>query len=103
MVGFLKNLFAPRPMSNRYITLYIQPKACKEVLEVRIDTMNEPSLQDDGTYYVRKLARGQRCPFGVEVEMTFAKNRAITQKIIINGEETTQEAYQAFLDTQTPA
>lgn len=100
MFKFLQGLFAPPPSRDRYLTFYLKPKACREVLEVRVDTMNELSQQDDGTYYVRKLARGARCPFVVELELVFSPKRALLQKTIQNGEETTREAYEAFISAQ---
>lgn len=103
MLKFLQGLFAPQPMKDRYITLYIKPKACGEVLKVRVDSMNELSQQDDGTYYVRKLARGERCPFVVELELVFSPKRALLKKTIQNGEETTREAYEAFISSKKKA
>lgn len=82
---------------SRYVTLYVKPKACREVIEMRIDRANELSLRDDGMYYVRKLGRGQRCPFPVEIELVFSAKRELLEKTIHNGEEVTREMFEAFL------
>ncbi|XWX03242.1 hypothetical protein VZO05_12090 [Aggregatilineales bacterium SYSU G02658] len=98
---FLKRLFAPAPPKDRALVLYVKPKACNEILKVRIDTMNELSRSDDGEgFFVRKLARGQRCPFQVEIELALDRNHNILEKTITNGTEATAEEYEAFLAAQ---
>jgi hypothetical protein len=98
---FLKRLFSPAPPKDRALVIYVKPKACSEVLKVRIDTMNELSRTDDGEgFYVRKLARGKRCPFQVEIEMTLDRSHNVIEKTIINGTEATAEEYEAFVAAQ---
>lgn len=99
MWGWLKRFFSASPsQKSRYYTLYVRPKACKEVLEVRIDTMNDISRTDDGKgYFVRKLARGARCPFHVEIELTFDASLRPQQTTVVNGEEVGYDDYAAFV------
>jgi hypothetical protein len=99
---FLKRLFGSSATpKGRYITVYIKPKACQEILQVRIDTMNELSRNDEENgYFVRKLARGQRCPFQVEIEMSLDSGQNIIETTIINGTEATEADYNAFIATQ---
>lgn len=106
MVQFLKNLFGLGGPSrqNSGLYLYVKPKACAEILEVRVDVNNGPSLNDDGNgYYLRKLARGQRCPFEVEIEISFDKNKRIIDKQIAQGEFVTEADYQQFVAQQASA
>jgi hypothetical protein len=98
---FLKRLFTAAPPRDRALVLYVKPKACAEILKVRIDTMNELSRADDGEgFFVRKLARGQRCPFQVEIELSLDRSHNIVEKTIINGTEATAEEYEAFIAHQ---
>lgn len=96
-MNFLKSLFSGPP-SDRGLYLYVKPKACQEILRIRIDTSNDLSLADSGDgYFVRKMARGNRCPFPVEMQIYFDKNRRMTDKQIENGEFVSQEEYDAFM------
>lgn len=101
MMRFIRRLFFP-PMTDRILFVYVTPKMCKEVLRVRIDTMNEPSRTDDEKgFYVRKIAKGNRCPFPVEIELWLDNQRFVTETKITNGEKSTQAEYEAFQATLT--
>lgn len=96
---FLKNLFKSSP-SNRGdsgMYVYVKPKMCKEILRVRIDMSNDLSLndQEDG-YFVRKTARGSRCPFPVEMTLHFSKSRQLVSQDIENGTFATVAEYTAL-------
>ncbi len=104
LLAVFRRLVAPAPPQDRALYLYVKPKACGEVLRVRIDTMNELSRTDDESgYFVRKLARGARCPFQVEIEIQFDGNRRIVSTEIINGTEATQADYEAYIASAAPA
>lgn len=95
-MNFLKNLFGGGGSGGdgRSLVLYVQPKMCKEIVQVRVDLMNGPSLTDDGQgYYMRKLASATRCPFQAEIELFFDKNKKLTDKQITNGTFVTAEDY----------
>jgi len=86
---FLRGLFSPPaviPASSRFLTYQVRPKRCSEVVEVRIDTMNDPSLLDDGGFFVRKVARGERCPFPAELHVTFNGHKTVIDVKVIDGE-----------------
>jgi hypothetical protein len=73
--------------------VYVQPHLCKEVVEVRINLMNDLSQDDGGGYIVRKLVRGQRCPFPAEIALYFNANRQLVRQEIDKGKFlSTQEA-----------
>lgn len=99
-MNFLRKLFGgsqTRPDSGLY--LYIQPKMCQEIVQVRVDAVNHPSLADDGeSYILRKMVSGTRCPFQAEITLIFDKNRRIIEQQIENGKFVTAEDYQAFLE-----
>lgn len=103
-MNFLKKLFGGvgGQSGDRGIYFYVQPKACKEIVKVRVDPMNEVSVNDmeDG-YYVRKLASGHRCPFQAELEVYFDKNRNIRDTQITNGTLVSEADYLATQDTAT--
>ncbi|QPC82989.1 hypothetical protein G4Y79_01030 [Phototrophicus methaneseepsis] len=95
-MNFLKNLFGGGGPTDRSDYLYIRPKMCQEIVKLRIDMMNGPSLTDDGNgFYMRKLVSATRCPFQAEVELYFDKNKRMTEKQITNGEFVTEAEYQA--------
>lgn len=98
-MNFLKNLFGgggSGPNGGRYLTLYVQPKMCKEILEVRVDLHNSLSLTDDESgYFVRKVASGTRCPFSAELYLEFDKGRTLLNQSIENGRFVTEADYRA--------
>lgn len=98
-MNFLKNLFSgggSKPADRGYY-IYVKPKMCQEIVKVRIDMLNSLSRADDGDgYFVRKTARGQRCPFAAEMTLYFDNNRTLTDKIIDNGEFVTEADYIAL-------
>jgi hypothetical protein len=97
-VNFLKNLFASSGGGSPVTYFYVQPKRCEEVLEVRINLYNDPSLTDGGEYFVRKVVRGTRCPFPAELHVYLDKRRKVINTEVIDGEQVTKEAYQAWLE-----
>lgn len=104
-MSFLKRLFdglfgggVPR---DNILYVYVRPKLCKEVLRLRVDLVNQLSLNDDESgYLVRKEARGNRCPFPVEVVLHFDRSRRLTEKEITNGEFMTEADYEVFAAAQ---
>lgn len=97
-MNFLKNLFggAGAPQDDA-LYVYVQPKMCKEIVRVRIDMKNQLSRTDDETgYFVRKTARGQRCPFAAEMTLRFDGTRRLIEKTIENGSFVTEEEYCAL-------
>jgi len=96
-MNFLRRLFSGSGRSqDDGFYVYVQPKACQEILRVRIDLKNSLSLKDDGSgYFVRKMASGARCPFAVEMRLEFDSNRNMIGKSIENGEYVTEEDYRA--------
>ncbi|MCS6835878.1 MAG: hypothetical protein NZ750_07660 [Anaerolineae bacterium] len=101
-MNFLRRLFSlgkvGQPANQRHYVVYVRPKACREVVRVTIDLMNDLSLSDgeDG-YIVRKLARGARCPFPSEIILRFDRSRALVEREIAHGEWAEQSDYDAFI------
>lgn len=94
---FLKTLLGGGSRSDdRGIYFYVQPKACQEILRIRVDPMNDLSRADEGSgYWVRKVASGHRCPFQAEVEIYFDKNKRMTSSEVTNGKLVSEEDWLA--------
>lgn len=73
-VGLLDRLLGRRPGQPADGGLYVSVRcdACGEVIRARINPAAELSLQDDGTYFVRKVLVGQQCFRPVEVHLRYA-------------------------------
>jgi hypothetical protein len=107
-MDFLRNLFGGggNKGDNREdrvgIYFYVQPNGCQEVVRVRVDRNNDPSLDDDGTYFVRKTVRGTtyKCTRSAELELRFDANRRLQQTTVSGGKQATKEDYEAWLATQ---
>jgi hypothetical protein len=100
-MDFFKKLFsgsAGRPAdSGMYV--YVRPHHCAEVVRVRLDTRNDFSLTDDGTYFARKLVRANdwRCHQTVELEVTADKQRQKYNTSVTGGVLVTVEEYETWL------
>jgi hypothetical protein len=97
-MNFLKKLFGGMgaPQRNPAADFYVRPKHCQEVVHVRVDLYNEPSLSDDGTYFLRKIVRAVRCPFPAELHLYFDQNRKLVNTEVIDGELVTAADYEAW-------
>jgi hypothetical protein len=96
-VNFLKKLFSPADNRNPSSSFYVRPKRCDEILEVRINLYNDPSLTDEGQYFVRKIARGARCPFPAELLVYLDNNRRVKSVEVVDGEQVSEADYQNWL------
>jgi hypothetical protein len=97
-MNFLKTLFGGGGAAqDDALYMYVQPKMCKEIVKVRIDLKNQLSREDDGDgYFVRKTARGQRCPFAAEMLIRFDARKTIIERTIEDGAFVTEEDYLAL-------
>jgi hypothetical protein len=101
-MNFLKKLFSGGggQSGDRGMYFYVQPKACKTIVKVRVDPLNELSRTEDAKgFFVRKLVSGHRCPFQAEVVITFNSSRKVTNTDVTNG---TLSSKEDFLAQQQP-
>lgn len=98
-MNFLKKLFASGGGSGggNFLTVYVQPKRCDEIVIVRINLYNDLSQSDSGGYFTRKLARGTRCPFPAELSLHFDGKRRLVESEVENGELVSAEDYESWL------
>ena len=100
-MNILKNLFgggAGNRGDKRGFYVYVRPKRCDEIVEIRVDLYNDLSQEDDSSgFFVRKLASATRCPFQAEVTLFFDKNRRNTTSDIENGEFVSAQEYAEWI------
>lgn len=98
-MNFLKKLFGGKGgADSRGLYVYVRPKRCDQIVQVRIDLYNDLSKSDDGKgYFVRKIAEAARCPFPAELHLYFNNQRKLTEKRIENGEYVTEDEYRAWM------
>ncbi|MFW5690880.1 MAG: hypothetical protein ACOCXZ_00150 [Chloroflexota bacterium] len=85
-------------VDRRGLYIYVRPKRCNEIVEVRINLMNDLSQDEQGEgYFVRKMVTAIRCPFQAEVELYFDKGRNITSSAVTNGELVDEIDYHNWL------
>jgi hypothetical protein len=99
-MDFLRKLFGGGGQSQNPSAyyLYVRPKMCKEVVQVRVNLTNDASLNDDESGYVlRKTASASRCPFQAEITLHLNKSRVVTEREITNGEFVTEADYEAYM------
>jgi hypothetical protein len=99
-MNFLRNLFGGGSGSSddgRSLFVYVRPKRCDQIVEVRIDLMNDLSTTDAGDgFWVRKIAQAIRCPFPAEIVLYFDKSKRITSREITDGEFVESAEYEAW-------
>ncbi len=88
--------------SNRYLTVYVLSRRCREPIAGQVDLLNELSLSDDDaySYYARKVfhtSGAQRCFGQVEVTLHFDANKRIAHHDVQGGDWLTREEYEAEL------
>lgn len=74
MMGWLERLFGRGGSRSHDGGLYssVQCNACGEVIRCRVNPTAELSLDEDGTYFVRKVLVGQQCFRSIEVRLRYA-------------------------------
>jgi hypothetical protein len=106
-MNFLKKLFGGNAASGeRGLYFYVKPQGCEEVVRVRIDMNNDPSLADDNsTYFVRKTVRGTtyKCTRSAELYLTFDSGRKLQKTEVTGGALVSQTDYDAWTAAQENA
>lgn len=88
--NLFKNLFS-RPQ-GRYFVYHVKCSRCGEVIEARVDTANDLSVEyarGGDTYYARKVLMGDgknHCYQQIEVGLKFNKNRYLLDTAVEGGE-----------------
>ena len=91
---FLKRLFKTifgRPQ-GRYFVYRVKCNRCGEIIEARVDTANDLSVEyqrGGDVYYVRKVLMGDgknHCYQQIEVGLKFNRNRYLLDKTLSGGE-----------------
>src|SRR5215204_1984597 len=106
-MDFLKKLFGGGGSASsgdaKGLYYYVKPKGCDEVVRVRVDRNNDPSLRDDGkTYWVHKVVMGTKCFQRAELDLYFSASRQLTNTEVSGGDLVKQEDYDAWLASQQP-
>lgn len=104
-MGFFRKLFGGRPATQgepgdkNGLYFYVRPAGCDEVVRVRIDKNNDPSLADDGTFFVTKTVRGSsyKCTRSAELHLYFDQQRRLQNSDVTGGALVTAEDYAAWV------
>jgi hypothetical protein len=108
-MDFFKKLFGGSGASSgdaRGLYFYVKPNGCNEVVRVRIDMNNDPSLADDNqSYFVRKSVRGTtyKCTRTAELVLDFDSNRKLRNTEITGGTLVTEADYHAWVAAENAA
>ena len=96
----LASLFGGRPSTanNRYLTIYLLSRRCREPIEGQIDLLNELSLADESEYshYAHKTfstSGRKRCFDQVEVEIWFNQSKQVAHYEVKGGKWLEADVY----------
>lgn len=88
----IANFFTPQPRSTGSTAwVSVQCPRCGEIIRCRINLYNDLSIQygadeKDITYFCRKIVVGeQQCFQKIELELTFDKNRKLSEQKVMGG------------------
>ncbi len=86
-MSFFKRLFRGFPASQTDVyTFHVRCKRCGETIQARINLDNDLSMDEDGSYHVRKVLMGSgRCFERIEVELQFDAARQLQSKHVNGG------------------
>lgn len=105
-MNFFKKLFgggSGSPGDANAMIVFVKPNGCDEVVRVRINLYNDPSLNDDSDgYFVQKMVMGTKCFQRAELTVTFDKNKRVTDKKVTGGTIVDEAAYSVWLASQQP-
>ena len=98
-MNFLKSLFGGGKAGDdkRAYYVYVRPKRCDQIVEVRIDLYNDLSRNEEGGYWIRKVAQAIRCPFPAEIVLHFDNKKKMIDSEVTNGELVEKEEFDAWL------
>lgn len=94
----LSNLFSSSGQGGENAYWFtVKCNRCGEQIRGRVDMRNELTIHyDDNTYYSRKVLMGDKLCFQkIEVELTFDKNRRLTERKIRGGKFVDEQENQA--------
>lgn len=93
---------APQTGDSAGMYFYVRCARCGEVIQVRINRMNDLSVQygeggnsKGDTFYIHKVIVGQRCYNRIEADFMFDSSRNLTEKKCTGGTFVEQSDYEA--------
>lgn len=110
-MNILKNVLSAlggRPPAHKDNGLYFYVRAhrCDEVIQVRLNLMNDLSHRDTESgeeskdFWVHKTIVGRKCYDRMEADFTFDENRKLTHKEVRGGVFVDEAAYRAYQESQ---
>lgn len=74
-----------------------RPSDTDEIVEIRVDLVNDLSLDDDGGYFSRKAVVGSRTFKKAELRLYYAADRSLRDMEVENGELVERADYDRYL------
>lgn len=89
-------------LNNRYLTVYVLSRRCKEPIAGQVDLLNELSQSEESgySYYTRKVfhtSGANRCFGQVEVTLHFDGNKQIVEHTVQGGDWLSEAEYEEEL------
>ncbi len=90
----IKSTFAGGGASTPVLWLYVQCNKCGAPVAVRVNLFNDPSLDDEGGYILRKEIMDNKCFRLMTAEMHLDEARHIKEQTIDGGKFITKQQYE---------
>ncbi len=76
--------------------LYVQCNRCQSPVAVRINLFNDPSLEEEGSYVLRKEIMDSKCFQLMHAELRLDAQRRVKEQSIKGGKFLTREEYEGL-------
>ncbi len=90
----IKSAFAGGGVSSPILWLYVQCNKCGTPVAVRVNLFNDPSIDDQGGYILRKEIMDNKCFRLMSAELRLDDSRRIKDQTIEGGKFITRQQYE---------
>lgn len=99
----IKTTFAGGGNATPILWLYVQCERCGTPVAVRVNLYNDPSVDDEGGYILRKAVMDNKCYRLMEAELHLDAGRHIKQQTIQGGKFISKQEYERLAGKPQPS
>ena len=91
-MGFLDKLLG-RTAQSKVLWLYARCGKCRSLVRVRVNLLNDLSIDEDGGYILRKEIMDNQCFQLMQAEVHFDEHRRVASRDLSGGEFISEEEW----------
>ncbi len=102
-VNRFKSILAGSGPTASILWLYVRCDKCGAPVAVRVNLHNDPSVDDEGGFILRKEIMDSKCFRLMSAELHFDDQKRVTEKTIEGGKFITQQEYEQLSGKSHPS